>query len=103
MPKKIIKHVWVSAEKAENGRYSFIVTGRDYDAESLGRLFDLLEDSGDEQTFMTFPVIRELENPELLRVLDQRIAEIESGKTKSIPWKEVRKKLDQIARKPKKP
>jgi len=86
------KSLWISAEK-KRGRYSVLITGEGWDAPSLGRLFDVIQSVADERTFVVFPVIRELENPELMKVLDERLKAVKDGTAETVPWDEVMKKL----------
>ena len=100
MPKsKKRTNMWISAEKQKDGKYSVIALGRNYSAAALGRLFDTLQMNAEDNTFMTFPVIRELEDPELMAELDRRIKSIEDGTDKAIPLEDVLKMLKQRTRK----
>src|SRR5271170_3633620 len=79
-----------------------LITGEGWDAPSLGRLFDVIQSVADERTFVVFPVIRELENPELMKVLDERLKAVKYGTAETVPWDEVMKKLRARAKKTRK-
>ena len=96
-PRKNLKRVWVSAEK-KRGKYTFRIDGANFDAKSLKLFFCLLEGAVYDDTLMVFPVIDELESPALMRKLNKAVADIKSGKAKTVPWETVKKKLERPSR-----
>lgn len=80
-------------EKQNDGNYTTVIVCKNYNLELLGSLIDLLGDQSDESTFVDLPVIRELEDPDLMKELDRRIASIKDGTTKTYSMEEVFERL----------
>jgi hypothetical protein len=76
--------------------YTFEIRGSGYSPSALGKLFDAIENTQSDDTLMTFPVIRELEDPKLMAQIDKSIADIESGKSKTVSWEVLKRKLDKM-------
>lgn len=81
----------------KKGRRGYVVEihGKDYDVDKLRSLFAVIEAHADqhEDLLVTFPVVREMEDPKLMKRLDKACADIKSGKVKTIPWSEVKAQL----------
>jgi hypothetical protein len=89
------KFLQVFAQKDKRATYTLEIHGHGYTAALLRTLFAALERHQElhDDLLVTFPVIRELEDPKLMAELDRRMADVKSGKTKTIPWKDVKAKL----------
>ena len=87
-------HVAVSKKSPRARKFDIHIEGSGFKPEDLRILFNLLRDFASESdTFATFPVIRELEDPELMKKLDKIMADVRSGKAKLTPWEDVKAEL----------
>jgi hypothetical protein len=95
---RTVARKFLHVDAAKNGSvYDLSIQGGGLTAAHLELLFSLLEIWSDgADALVTFPVIRELEDPALMATLDKRVADVRSGKVKTLPWDEV--KARRIAR-----
>lgn len=90
---KRVKRILQAYAGKKRGKYTIEIHGQGFTAKQVGALFEAIQTTQDDDALMTFPVIRELEDPKLMARLDKAVADIKSGKVKTIPWEEVKKEL----------
>jgi hypothetical protein len=83
--------LYVHAVKQPDGTFNVGLEGEGFDDDALRLFLDALRTYNEvaEDTFMTFPVVRELEDPELMAELDRRIQAIKDGTAKLISADEM--------------
>jgi hypothetical protein len=81
----------VDAEKRDDGTFDVWVSGEGFELDALGAFLESLREfSGEEEsTFLTLPVVRDLEDPELMAELDSRLAAVRDGTAKTVTLEEV--------------
>ena len=89
------KVLQVFAKKDKRATYTVEIHGHGYTLALLRTLFAALErhEALHEDLLVTFPVVRELEDPKLMAELDRRLSDLKSGKAKTIPWADVKAEL----------
>jgi len=86
----------VDALKRDDGTFDIRLDCEGFEVEALGAFLEALHEfseGGDGETFLTMPVVRELEDPELMAELDRRMASVRDGTAKTLTLEEV---LDQL-------
>jgi hypothetical protein len=77
-----------------NGKYNISIIGEGFDTTDLEKLFDHMQilSEDDSDYIITYPVIRELEDPDFMDEMDRRIDDIKNGNVKTVPFDTLRKK-----------
>jgi hypothetical protein len=87
-PRKVLR---IGVHKSR-GKWSITADGKGYDGPSLLRLLNAITDASDDDTVLDFPIIREGEDPDLVKRLDKALADVRAGRLKTIPWSQIKRK-----------